>query len=1044
MHALALALAPQTLQTAPARDPASAAPSTATAPAPRVLGDWYPSGPRPPFVTPAAASLGDDPSLVHLPNARLVAGEEPLLPAALVKPLESPFGGHLEPGWFLAHFRSSPTKAEKAWLDQRFGAVLGRGGDPKARWYLPNRTLAVYVADWAGLYELTARESVDAVQRYQPAYKLDPSIGSLALTTPERAADPALRLNLDLVPGHPVATVEAELAALGVEVVGAIDRRTATPYDVSFLVVRALPSQLVSIAWIEGVRNVQESYDGARLYDLSAGGKIQAHVLAADDKAASPIATAANFPLWITHGLRGQGQMIGVVDTNLDWNNTVTALSPCDGVGFPDDAISNYGFATPVAPLLGSIGSGGVSLKIPRADLLDGAAVNQTAAIACTDNAAAVPHGSAVAGAAAADFYGSDATAVWEHDPDDWDTPGGVNISGLLGNGLAHEAQLYFTPVFDDQACFAWATDFEDNMAATLANMSAAGCAASVHSTGVVEAQNVYTALSVVHDVAGYAHDHMLQCIAAGNDGDVVDALSSQAVVKNALTVGASDDVLKPEDRAGFSSVGPRFDGALKPDLLVPGCDTFPRALGIASLLVLPSTNGASTESCALQYTCGTSFSAPIAAGAAALLHQYVEEGNLPGHTDPSAALLKALLIHGSQRLTGALLGSGEYPSEYQGWGEPDLRSVTFPLVGSLLAYDAPGGGMTPFADAGDPAWVLSFDGTPVPAGAAPVRVTLAWTDEPGSSGGGKKLVNDLDLVVRAPDGSEYLGSDFDTALGQSKTGGSANTLDNVECAIVPFAVGTWVVVVRPGDGNYADPQGFALVVSSPLAGSPSAFHPATVAGAVGTSTGGNAATDLGDGTIERTVWGGFRLTASASEAVDFDGASMTANLPDVDLLGAVRLWHDVDEDGLVTDGVDAELAGAAVAGTAIAFSSVGVQIPASTSRAFLVTLGDDPAPAPATGAITLRGALALGAAAALVLAARRRRRAATALAAIVLATGLTAIGCGGGGGGGGSGTNYKLTFVPANAVLTGALSGETITATGSTQKFNLAVLPLP
>ena len=36
------------------------------------------------------------------------------------------------------------------------------------------------------------------------------------------------------------------------------------------------------------------------------------------------------------------------------------------------------------------------------------------------------------------------------------------------------------------------------------------------------------------------------------NDGTIVDALSSQGVVKNGLVVGASEDVLLPEDRASF------------------------------------------------------------------------------------------------------------------------------------------------------------------------------------------------------------------------------------------------------------------------------------------------------------------------------------------------------------------------------------------------------------------------------------------------------------------------------------------------------------
>ena len=41
--------------------------------------------------------------------------------------------------------------------------------------------------------------------------------------------------------------------------------------------------------------------------------------------------------------------------------------------------------------------------------------------------------------------------------------------------------------------------------------------------------------------------------------------------------------MLKPEDRVTFSSTGPRFDGALKPDVMAPGSDTFVRATAACS-----------------------------------------------------------------------------------------------------------------------------------------------------------------------------------------------------------------------------------------------------------------------------------------------------------------------------------------------------------------------------------------------------------------------------------------------------------------------------
>ena len=89
----------------------------------------------------------------------------------------------------------------------------------------------------------------------------------------------------------------------------------------------------------------------------------------------------------------------------------------------------------------------------------------------------------------------------------------------------------------------------------------------------------------------------MLQCMAAGNSGAGSNKLSSQAVVKNALTVGASDDVLQANRRVTFSSTGPVFDGRIKPDVMAPGNDEAGRAGGVQSFLILPNSNGSSSAS---------------------------------------------------------------------------------------------------------------------------------------------------------------------------------------------------------------------------------------------------------------------------------------------------------------------------------------------------------------------------------------------------------------------------------------------------------------
>jgi len=99
-----------------------------------------------------------------------------------------------------------------------------------------------------------------------------------------------------------------------------------------------------------------------------------------------------------------------------------------------------------------------------------------------------------------------------------------------------------------------------------------------------------------------------------------------------------------------------------------------------------------------------------------------------------------------------------------------------------------------------------------------PFRVTLAWTDAPGSTTG-NAYRNDLDLVVTVG-GNTYKGNVFSGA--NSATGGSADSRDNVESVFVPAGVtGNFAVTVTaanlnsdgvPNEGPTID-QDFAIVI---------------------------------------------------------------------------------------------------------------------------------------------------------------------------------------------------------------------------------------
>ena len=142
--------------------------------------------------------------------------------------------------------------------------------------------------------------------------------------------------------------------------------------------------------------------------------------------------------------------------------------------------------------------------------------------------------------------------------------------------------------------------------------------------------------------------------IAAGNEGNGDETVSSPASADAALAVGAVD---KDDQLAGFSSRGPRVgDAALKPEIVAPGVE-------IVAANAKDGFMGEPGE----PYTTmsGTSMATPHVAGAAALLAQQ--------HPDWKADTLKAALVGSAKRLPKL----GAYA---QGAGRLDIaRAISHP-----------------------------------------------------------------------------------------------------------------------------------------------------------------------------------------------------------------------------------------------------------------------------------------------------------------------------------------------------------------------------
>jgi hypothetical protein len=154
---------------------------------------------------------------------------------------------------------------------------------------------------------------------------------------------------------------------------------------------------------------------------------------------------------------------------------------------------------------------------------------------------------------------------------------------------------------------------------------------------------------------------------------------------------------------------------------------------------------------------------------------------------------------------------------------------------------------------------------------AQPFKVMLDWTDAPGSLAAAKALVNDLDLVVIAPDGTTYNGNVFNGAF--SVAGGSSDHLNNTEGIYLTSPItGTYRVLVR-GYEVPQGPQGYALTVL----GSTSPPPPLTpIPGQL---------TMLNDTSITPTVSYNLKLQNTSNTSVDWQ-ASLGSGIAGLSLSG--------------------------------------------------------------------------------------------------------------------------------------------------------------
>jgi hypothetical protein len=330
-------------------------------------------------------------------------------------------------------------------------------------------------------------------------------------------------------------------------------------------------------------------------------------------------------------------------------------------------------------------------------------------------------------------------------------------------------------------------------------------------------------------------HEDMTIVFSAGNGGPGPLSILAPSVGKNDISSGASANGRQPmvsiDSIASFSSHGPTGDGRLGVDLATPG-------------QIVVSVKGGTTDG--YHTAQGTSMSGPVLTGLATLTRQYFFDGYGPAggkgfaggaanstrRHNPSAALVKATLINGAERMRGFYTGDdgnlraedGQWPSAGQGFGRVNLDNSLY------FTGDPTNNWYHDVWRADSEAFITSNTGSSrsyqlqVDAG-EPLDVSLAYTDAPnGPPAGTPVLVNNLDLRVTGPNGTVYVGNNMNSratpgvAVAETLPGPGAPDVKNpVErVRIAAPAPGTYTVTVAAAPVAIGR-QGFALAATGDI-----------------------------------------------------------------------------------------------------------------------------------------------------------------------------------------------------------------------------------